>query len=183
MNYFYIDLGAYNGDTFLSFMNRTDLIVPPQDFRCILIEPNPRFHDLLAIIKEKFENIEAVGTGAAWIRDGQAEFAQDTNLLAYGSTLMKSKEEIWNVMPKIKVQTFDFSKWIEQFAYDYVIVKMDTEGAEFPILEKMLTDDTVRIMDQLWVEVHPNKVREYTTTYSNDLLDRLAEHTKVVRWH
>jgi len=60
---------------------------------------------------------------------------------------------------------------------------MDVEGSEFPILEKMLKDDTAKYMNQLWVEMHPNKVREYTSIDSNNLIERLKQHTEVELWH
>lgn len=183
MKYSYIDLGAYNGDTFLSFMANQKLIAPPESFDVYLVEPNPAFKRILDSLAEKFTNIKEVIHEAAWIKDGTAPFAQDTNDLAYGSTLMASKEKIWNRFDKITVKTFDFSKWLKRFKDDYVIVKMDIEGAEFPLLEKMMRDGTAKYMDQLWVEVHPNKLKDYTTTYSNDMVERLRFHTEVTLWH
>lgn len=183
MKYIYVDLGAYNGDTFLSFMANTDLPVAPEEFEIYLVEPNPAFTAILTKLADKFDNIKEVKSEAAWTDDGFIEFAQDTNLLAYGSTVMKAKENIWNTMPHIKVRCFDFSNWIKQFKNDYLIVKMDIEGAEFPILEKMIKDKTIKLINQLWVEMHPNKVREYTSIDSDDLIERVRKHTEVTLWH
>lgn len=183
MSYKYIDVGAYNGDTFLSFMATDKLPAPPEKFDVYLFEPNPKFTPILNLLKDKFDNIKLVSTAAVWVSDGEQDYALDTNDLAYGSTLMQGKTEIWDKFPKVKVKTFDFSDWVKQFKDDYLIVKMDIEGAEFPILEKMLEDDTLRHIDQLWVELHPNKVREYTTTYSDHLIERVKQETEVTLWH
>jgi FkbM family methyltransferase len=184
MRYFFIDLGAYTGDSFLQFMARTDLPVPPQEFEVYLVEPNPNMFTVLDKMFQSFDNINEIIKAAAWIGDGEADFAVDTNDLAYGSTLMSSKKEIWDKFAKQKVETFNFSRWITQFKNDYVIVKCDVEGAEFPILEKMMDEDTDKIMDELWIELHPNKLVDYTTDDSNVLIQKLVNRgVKVELWH
>jgi len=86
-------------------------------------------------------------------------------------------------MPHIKVESFDFSEWVKQFKDDYLLVKMDIEGAEFPVLEKMLKDDTVSCIDKLLCEFHPNKATNYTTNDKINLIDRLSKFTIVKEWH
>ncbi|CAH1264752.1 Hypp3053 [Branchiostoma lanceolatum] len=48
------------------------------------------------------------------------------------------------------VRTIDLSKWIQQNTKqeDYVIFKLDVEGAEFGILKKMLNDGTFKWVDK-----------------------------------
>lgn len=53
------------------------------------------------------------------------------------------------------VQCFDFSKSITNFSLDdLIIVKFDIEGSEYPVLEKMIIDDTLKYVDILYVEWH-----------------------------
>ena len=86
-------------------------------------------------------------------------------------------------MPHIEVECFDFSEWVKQFKDDYLLVKMDIEGAEFPVLEKMLSDGTAGYMDKILCEFHPNKVQDYTTDDKNDLIRKLSKVTTVEEWH
>lgn len=200
MRYIFIDLGAYNGDSIKEFMDLSkagestqffqsppELPVRPSEFEIYAFEPNPKFFPALATLMEEY-NIAEVHNAAAWIDEGTHEFAIDPSPdTPYGSTLMKAKEEVWAKSSKadniVELHTIDFSEWIKQFKDDYVIVKMDIEGAEFPILEKMLNDGTHKIMNQLWCEFHPNKVRTYTTIYKDDLVARLRKDIKVEEWH
>lgn len=180
MKYIFIDLGAYNGDSIEYFMSgKVDLPVQPDRFDIYAFEPNPEY--CAKVKKLKYDNIKLISQKAAWIEDGKTTFAKDITENPMGSTLMKSKVDLWNNSEHIEVETFDFTEWIKQFENDFVIVKMDIEGAEFPILNKMIIDGTDIIMQELWVEMHPNKVRDYTTTQAIELKNNLA--CKVIDWH
>lgn len=189
MRYIFIDLGAYDGDSIEEFIqgkeftaNGFDYVLPvePTEFDIFAFEPNPRFNRKLHDMKKLYPNIKMTSQEVAWIAGGKQEFTFDTNDLAYGSTIMKSKRN-WGVGRVDSVNTFDFSEWLTQFEGSYIIVKMDIEGAEFPILEKMIQDGTDLLVSQLWVEFHPNKVRDYTTTDMTNLIKRLR--CTVKEWH
>lgn len=181
MNVF-IDLGCYNGDSVEEFKNWRKLAFPDKsDWVIHAFDANKKF------LKD-WKRLKTTNTHfhhkAAWTEDGVIEFAVDQSDTPLGSTLMEGKKAIWDNSPKDKVPCFDFSKWIEQFKGDYVVVKMDIEGAEFPILRKMIEDETILIPDNLMVEFHPNKVTEYTTTDKNDLiLEILKLGVNILEWH
>jgi hypothetical protein len=54
------------------------------------------------------------------------------------------------------VESFDFSQWLESnfSERDYIILSLDIEGAEYPILDKMFRDSTMKYVDRLYVEFH-----------------------------
>ena len=60
----------------------------------------------------------------------------------------------------VKVRTIDFSRWLRQntSVFDYVILKLDVEGAEYDILEKMIRDRTISRINHLFIEWHWEKV-------------------------
>lgn len=185
MKYIFIDLGAYDGDSIQFFLNKAqDLPAPASKFAIYAFEPNPKFFLKLNELMDVTPQIKQISNQAAWIEDGEKQFAVDQAADPMGSTLMQSKVEIWNKSKIQTMQTFDFSDWIKQFTNDYVIVKCDCEGAEFPILYKMIQDGTLTIMDQLWCEFHPNKVREYTTTDKLELMQQIRDHgVELTEWH
>ncbi len=185
MKYIFIDLGAYDGDSIQYFLTKAqDLPAPASQFAIYAFEPNPKFFMKLNELMDTTPQIKQISNQAAWIEDGTMEFAVDQAADPIGSTLMKGKQEIWGKAKKQTVQTFDFSDWITQFANDYVIVKCDCEGAEFPILYKMIREGTLTIMDQLWCEFHPNKVREYTTTDKLQLMQDIRNAgVDLTEWH
>lgn len=176
----FIDLGAYDGDSIRYFMKRDDW----REYDIYAFEPNKKFHQQLADLWIDCPNIVFLSNQAAWVENTQLEFAVDQADSPMGSTLMPGKIEMWNKGVKQIIGAFDFSDWIKQFSGDYVIVKMDTEGAEFPVLEKMINDKTLTIINELWCEFHPNKVREYTTTDKYNLMDRIrGAGVELTEWH
>lgn len=182
MRHIFIDLGAYNGDTIEMFCKgeMIPLEVPITEYAIYAFEPNPViFHTL----KWEGKAMSCVfDNKAAWTENGTIEFTIDNASSPLGSTLMKSKK-IWGKGTIIEVESFDFSEWIKQFKDDDVIVKMDIEGAEFPILEKMIADGTLSIIKKLFVEMHPNKVTDYTTTDKNELVEKIKQYTEYHEWH
>lgn len=182
MNNIFVDAGSYDGDSIEQFKNWRKIAFPDkEDWIIYGFEPNPKFRDKLeALASDKV----IISNRAAWIEYHTTQFALESSETPLGSTLMSGKKKIWDNNEKIDVQAFDFSAWLRQFEDDFVVVKMDIEGAEFPILEKMIADGTDKICDYLMVEFHPNKVVEYTTTDKNILIDKLKSRgVNILEWH
>lgn len=181
MNVF-VDLGCYDGDSVEQFRNWRRLAFPDKgDWVIHAFDANPKWHDKWETMKDDntFFHLKA-----AWVEDTELEFAVDSADKPLGSTLMPGKEKIWNNNEKILVEAFDFSFWLKQFKDDYVVVKMDTEGAEFPILDKMIKDGTITIPDKLLVEFHPNKVVEYSTQDKDRLVQLIKDlGVDIMEWH
>ena len=83
----------------------------------------------------------------AWVEDGTLMFHPDgsaSRIGAYG----------------FEVTCFDFSTWLASYkgTDDEVFVKMDIEGAEVQVLEKMKADGTDALVDELLVEWHGTEV-------------------------
>lgn len=180
MNVF-IDCGAYNGDSVEEFKNWSKVSFPDKkDWQIYAFEPNPKFKNYWD--NQPHKNI-VFSNKAVWIEDTELEFAVDQTDTPLGSSLMLSKKNISN-SPRIIVQALNFSEWLKQFKNDFVVAKLDCEGAEYVILEKMIKDETIKIPNVLMVEFHPNKVPEYTTTYTNELKQIIKDMgVNLVDWH
>lgn len=78
---------------------------------------------------------------AAWTYDGEIGFNEDgiRGHIAPGG--MRN------------IPCFDFSAWIRTLPSP-VVVKMDIEGAEYPIIEKLHADGTDKNIELLMVELH-----------------------------
>jgi len=168
----YIDCGAFIGDTVdceYLFKFKAD--------KKIAFEANS---ELVPYVKNK--DFDEVYDKAVWIEDGEVTFYQDQSKRPLGSTMMSSKRT--GILKPIKARAIDFSEYIKQFKDDDVLIKMDCESAEFPILEKMIKDGTITIPSAMYVEFHPNKVPEYTTTYKDELVARIRKlNVKIEEWH
>ena len=73
-----------------------------------------------------------------------------------GATILEEKQD--REMDKVStpIDTINFSEFIaERYSRgDFIVVKMDIEGAEYDVLQKMIADDTLAYVDVLFVEFH-----------------------------
>ena len=120
---------------------------------------------------------------AAWIEDGMIEFARVRGLRAWDSTVMRAKNSRGEWAPTrlrevVPVPCFDFSAWLRTLP-EAPVVKMDVEGAEFPILERMVEDGTDSLVSELLVEWHDDKMDDFAERKAR-LLGRLR--CPVVDW-
>jgi FkbM family methyltransferase len=60
------------------------------------------------------------------------------------------------------VKQIDFSEWLKESVRfeDTVIVKMDIEGSEYDLLEKLIRDRTIHYVNYLFVEFHASCMGE-----------------------
>ena len=101
---------------------------------------------------------------AAWVADGETEFARVRGLRAWDSTVMREKNSRseWSGLGEIvRVPCFDFSGWLRTLP-EPPIVKFDVEGAEFPILERMVETAADALVTELLVEWHDDKMVDFS---------------------
>jgi FkbM family methyltransferase len=122
-----------------------------------LVEGETRVGETRVILERK----------AAWIEEGEIEFAQVRGLRAWDSTVMRDKDSRgeWSSSRShevVRVPAFDFSAWVAALP-EPPLVKMDVEGAEFPILEHLVEKGTDSRVARLLVEWHDEKMPDYAT--------------------
>lgn len=168
----FIDAGAHEGCSVKKFRKLYDKKI---EYHIYSFEPEPDFVSYFKDIpKHTFIN------KAAWIKDGKMDYYRSKEQLRAGGTLLKEKKS--GNLDKgnpIKVKTIDFSKWIaNNFSKDdYIILKMDIEGAEYEVIPKMLEDRTFDYINELWIEWHWPKIR-YPEDLHNSLVKRILIPTK-----
>ena len=148
----FLDCGAHAGISVIKFREE----YPKSDeYEIISFECNPRFTETL----QKMDGI-VFHNKAAWIEDGIQNFyighAASSSLI-YGKT--RGNLDFDN---PIEVKSVDFSKWVmENFSKDdYIILKMDIEGAEYEVLPKMIDDGSIDYIDVVYAEFHGKKVHK-----------------------
>jgi FkbM family methyltransferase len=100
---------------------------------------------------------------AAWIEDGEIEFARVRGLRGWDSTVMRAKNakgEWTGAGEIVRVPCFDFSAWLRTLP-EPPVVKLDIEGAEFPVLEKLVADGTDAHVAELLIEWHDDKMPDF----------------------
>jgi FkbM family methyltransferase len=143
----FIDGGANVGQTVLAFEKST--LFAKHAWSVVSFEPNPELVPLIP--KRPFLTVEPK---AMWIEDEplEFEFSEDVTL---GGSVMPTVVK-FPTMKKVQVEAIDFGQWLAHNyrKEDVVYVKLDIEGAEYPVLEHMLRDGTMSLVDRLYVEFH-----------------------------
>lgn len=169
----YIDVGAGDADTILQFRNWSQLLPFKGVWKVYGFEPNPE-------LKRKWlrhiRDDTVIYQSAAWVRDDKIVLSIGEPW--YKSSVMEEKRD-YTEGRKVEVPALDFSKWLEQFRGDTVILKMDCEGAELPILTKMIKDGTDNIATVTMVEWHDGKM----PTYQSNKHDILKDYRgRLIEW-
>ena len=154
-----IDGGANRG----LFLGAAIELLP--DFEFHAFEPNPGLIERLREIPGRFPGRAiSVHHGALWDRDGtiswyETDPAQDPG--REGCTVMAGKTT-WGVdyARPVSAPSIDFDAWLRGavHAEDLVVLKMDIEGAEYPVLERMIGSGSIDLVDEFTVEFHEPKL-------------------------
>lgn len=70
---------------------------------------------------------------------------------------MEKSQDWWNdEYEEYDVEVINFSSFLKKTVTidDYVIIKMDVEGSEFAVLDKLIRDNSIDFVNDLYVEFH-----------------------------
>lgn len=142
MRYF-LDVGYYAGkalDYYAPLMDNT--------WKVYVFEPNLELDVGESLKRFPFE-AEWIKK-AAWTEDGEVEFRlTGRNDASHIDGIRASTDR------KVTVPCLDFSKFVAELPEDATIVcSFDGEGAEFPVLRKMIKDRTIQRISLLDIEFH-----------------------------
>lgn len=146
MRKIFLDCGAHIGESVRRFQ---ELYPDHEDFQMFCFEPQSEIkRSDVTVIKK-----------AVWIEDGTVDFFP-AGVSPAGSTLLRDKTT-WKVSKTpIQVPCLDFSRWVARKfnSTDLIVLKLNIEGAEYGVLEKMLADKTLDMIDRLYVSWHFRKI-------------------------
>lgn len=170
----FIDGGANNGSSINLFREKLD---PKGEFEIFSFEPNPKFAKNLSKKGVNFSN------KALWIYDGETNFFIKGDL---GSTLFKDKTTGGKITKTLTVKCIDLSKFIQDnfTSDDYIILKLDVEGAEFDILDRLIEDKTINWIDELYGEFHGHKIGRYDIKLHEEYREKIRSSCglEMVNW-
>lgn len=171
--YIFIDGGAHKGETVAHFVESK--IYQKHSWEIFAFEANPH---LIPEIPPR-ANLTVLNK-AIWNKEGTIEFFLGDDTLS--SSLLKDKKTGNLSKIPVKVDSVDFGQWLKKRfeLKDYIFVKLDIEGAEYEVLDKMLADGTIAYVDRLYVEFHNVKVN-VPVEKDKDILARLKKLDIVVR--
>jgi FkbM family methyltransferase len=169
-NYF-IDLGAFNGDSIKAFFepNQTTvgkhyLRIHRKGYHVFAVEASfgqvASLQALANTALEKWgcESYEVMNV-IAFIKDGKVAFRCDDKISTAYTLDKYSKGRVAEKMERVIRDSINFPRWLGDLVKptDYTVVKMDVEGAEFDILPVMIQTGVIELVDELYLEFHMPK--------------------------
>lgn len=161
----FINVGAGLGSDIDGFLN---LSPSHKDWEIFVFECNP---NLISTIRSKHPTANIM-VYAASTKDGNSKLYLGKQYV--NSSLNPNKINV-SINDYLEVQTIDFSKWLlDTFTKDdNIILTLDIEGAEYDLLEKMIGDDSLDLIDELYVEFHGKKISTVSMHYERHLVNYL----------
>ena len=196
MKNIFLDCGTHLCEGLIQFYNSN---IINDTFEIHTFEANPA-----CSIKERISQIPLdikYYEAAVWTEDGEIEFSQENHNKSKSCSPTDGYSEIdgWGSSIKelnskwahdsrentIKVKSIDFSNFVNQFnKKSNIICKMDIEGSEFPVLRKMLKDNTIDRINTLYIEWHEKWLPNENVDSKNELLNKLEKRNiKIINWH
>eukprot|EP00927_Polykrikos_kofoidii_P012850 TRINITY_DN15578_c0_g1_i1.p1 TRINITY_DN15578_c0_g1~~TRINITY_DN15578_c0_g1_i1.p1 ORF type:complete len:276 (+),score=35.20 TRINITY_DN15578_c0_g1_i1:56-829(+) len=170
----FIDLGAADGDTFEKFLKNGfgPVAACPSggQWEAYLVEANPQFTESLETKARQYDqSVHVFGGTAAYTCEGNTSFYIDadpvhnhwaSSMSSSNSALVKSGRQRVTV-PMINVIRLIAENTLPD---DYVILKVDIEGAEFDLVPCMAKFDEASLVDRMFVEEHTWFKTDFNTT-------------------
>jgi FkbM family methyltransferase len=153
----FIDLGAADGNSFKQFLNNGYGPVancPSGQWEALLIEANPQFTPALTTLANAYPgSLHAYGSTAAYMCQGTTSFSIDPDAANnhWGSSMKKQFGSQTVTVPTVNIMQL-VQEHVTQG--DWVILKVDIEGAEYDLLPCMANWAHPNLVDIIFVEEH-----------------------------
>ena len=169
-----LDCGSHFGESVRKFRHE----FKKNDFEFYMFEPNIFLFNRL-INNLEFENCKKFNNAVS-NKNAIVKFWGCTkNKNSVGSTLEKSKANWDNIAEDdyIEVQAIDLSTFIQDnfSKNDYIILKLDVEGAEYDILERLFETGIIEYINELYCEFHTRWLSTEFSLREADLRKKLGE--------
>jgi len=171
----FIDLGAADGNTLRDFVGGK--YGPVQNcpsggkWEATLVEANPRFDAPLKQMEVTYPgSVHAASSHAAYMCEAETTFYLDTTSVEHnywGSSMSPNHDDTKKSGHQaVTVPTVNIMKLLHEttIPQDFVILKMDIEGAEWDVLPCLANSPNANLIDRLLVEVHPQQWGNAGTT-------------------
>jgi FkbM family methyltransferase len=185
----FLDCGFHLGEGLIEFSN---ILQFDKNWEIYTFEANPAC-DIFNKIPQLECEIKAFNK-AVWIHDNGVLFNQENNnssnspttnstsyLDGWGSCVSDIQSS-HTYDSQIYIESIDFPTWIKQFKGNEIYCKMDIEGAEFPILRKMIEVGSISLIKEIWVEWHDVDLPNEDITTRNNLVEEISKFCKINNW-
>lgn len=166
-----IDIGCFNGDSVLHF------VADPEVDSIVAYDPNPRFHGIWQAIADHYPHIIFVNKAIS-NKNGQAEYNLMPERRPLGSSITKDKRDFGNGQ-HLQVDVIDIAEVIDSDCW----LKLDSEGEEFNILERLIETDKLKHIKRIYLEWHTSKLQgDYRPRYEAIVKELEKQNVDVRGW-
>lgn len=170
----FVDLGSFRGDIIRKYM-ASPLYLPDDVIHAF--EPNPIIPEAFFLL---YPQQAIIHREAAWTENGTIDLYVNKNNRkdVQGTSICNGKTtgDLDFDHPK-QVKCIDFPYFLRSLFCEIeggkIRVKMNIEGAEYPLLNKMCDDGSINIIDTLYLRVHWHKIG-MAETENDALINRLT---------
>lgn len=165
----FVDCGAHKGQSIIKAREIYGENIQVHSFEII-----PLLTYELNKIYEKYNNIIIYNKGV-WIEDTIKEVHISRTKASWGNSLYNRFNK--NDTIKIKVDCIDFCKWVKDNINpnNYNILKLDIEGCEYEVLNKLMDLNLLEYFNDLVGEWHHDKINNDVKSLSLTTPKRLYE--------
>jgi FkbM family methyltransferase len=172
----FVDCGAFDGCSVIKFK------LANPEFDCISFEPNPILWKYFKYIPTKL-----IKKGIS-NKNEKMKFRID-HIYADGSSLISTKKVLYGLhqsqseVKSIEIECISLANLIMtlESKYDYIILKLDVEGAEYDILEDLIARNLLDKLTKLYVEFHWQKCN-FSEKRHSDLISNLKSRVVFEDW-
>jgi len=192
--YIFVDLGANSADSLAVFLKQENakfqFDFPRPDWatydqaEIYLFEANPHFNTVLVQAREHNDalgiKVNIFPSTVVDVRDGTRTFFLDTVNEAndfWGSSIYATHPDaVRSKSNGTELSAINISRWLlmNTLPQDFVVVKMDIEGAEYEVVPHMAEMSVWTVIDHLLIEWHP-AAQSSATAKEADLMDARAK--------
>lgn len=153
----FVDLGAADGNSFQHFLNNGYGPIancPSGQWEAVLVEANPQFTPALSHLSTQYPgSVHSYGSTAAYSCQGSTSFSIDPDVKhnRWGSSMKRSFGGDTVTVPTVNVMQLLSEKVIQG---DWVILKVDIEGAEYDLLPCLAHFQKLFLLDAAYIEEH-----------------------------
>ena len=176
MNRFF-DVGYHHGEG-LSWFRKQYAI--DKSWTVFCLEPNPACGPAFSTA----DNVINLPV-AAWVYDGSVQLQQHEGGTGFRDGVASSITPDWmhpDMVSAVDVPCVDFAELLLYLTDpgDFVVVKLDIEGAEYAVCRRLLQTSAIARVRVLHVEFHQHFLALEDDRSTESLRQELARHTKVI---
>ena len=162
---------------FQGFKQLSEMYSFDKNWICYCLEANPLTFNLS---KEKYYELIDSGLNITHINKAvsdkksivkincaKAEYYDETDVTSFTSQASNilinrpddcSGRELFYDELENQVESIDFSEFIKEKVTidDFVVVKLDIEGSEFDVIDKLIEKDILKYINEIYIEFHPH---------------------------